>query len=55
MNRIISTKERILIYLIGPSGSEKIVFISDMLQMRTFQPSFGRMLFFYIHFWLLRT
>ena len=31
MNKIIPTKERILMYLAGPSGSGKIVFINDML------------------------
>ena len=29
-------------YLVGPSGSGKTVFINDMLQMKTFQPSFDR-------------
>ena len=47
MNKIISTNERILMYLVGPSGSVKTVFISDMLQMKTFQPSFDRILYFY--------
>ena len=50
MNKIISTKERILMYLVGPSGSRKTVFIKDMLQMKTFQPSFDRILYFYKHF-----
>ena len=50
MNKIISTKERILMYLVGPSGSGKTVFINDMLQMKTLQPSFDRILYFYKHF-----
>ena len=50
MNKIISTKERILMYLVGPSGSGKTVFINDMLQRKTFQPSFDRILYFYEHF-----
>ena len=37
-------------YLVGPSGSGKTVFINDMLQMKTFQPSFDRILYFYKHF-----
>ena len=37
-------------YLVGPSGSGKSVFINDMLQMKTFQPSFDRILYFYKHF-----
>ena len=50
MNKIISTKERILMYLVGPSGSGKTIFINDMLQMKTFQTSFDRNLYFYKHF-----
>ena len=50
MNKIISTNERILMYLVGPSGSGKTVFINDMLRMKTFQPSFDRILYFYKHF-----
>ena len=50
MNKIISTKERILMYLFGPSGSGKTVFINDMLQKKTFQPTFDRILYFYKHF-----
>ena len=37
-------------YLVGPSGSGKTVFINDMLRMKTFQPSFDRILYFYKHF-----
>ena len=37
-------------YLVGPSGSGKTVFINDMLRMKTFQPSFDRILCFYKHF-----
>ena len=50
MNKIISTKERILTYLVGPSGSGKTVFINDRLQIKTFQPSFDQILYFYQHF-----
>ena len=37
-------------YLVGPSGSGKTVFIIDMLQMKTFQPRFDRIVYFYKHF-----
>ena len=50
MNKIIPTKERILLDIVGPSGFGKTVFFSDMLQMKTFQPSFDRILYFYKHF-----
>ena len=50
MNKIISTNERILMYLVGPSGSGKTVFVNDMLRMKTFQPSFDRILYFYKYY-----
>ena len=37
-------------YRIGPSGSRKTVFISELLQMKNFQTSFERILHFYKHF-----
>ena len=36
MNKIISTKERIFIYIVGPSGSGKSHPISDWLKTGTF-------------------
>ena len=36
MNKIISTKERIFISLVGPSGSEKSHLIFDWLKIDTF-------------------
>ena len=50
MNKNISTKERILIYLVGLYRSGKTAFIKDMLQIKTFQPSFDRLLHFFRHF-----
>ena len=39
MNKIISTKERNLISLVGASGSGKIHLIFDWLKTVTFQPT----------------
>ena len=40
-------------YLVGTSGSGKTVFINDMLQMKIFQPSFDRIVYFYKHFQII--
>ena len=46
MNKIISTKERIFISLVGPSGSGKSHLIHDWLIIGTFQPDFDKNLLF---------
>ena len=51
MNKIISTKERVFISLVGPSGSEKSYLIFDWLKIGTFQPAFNKIFyFFYQHY-----
>ena len=47
MNKILSTKDRIFISLVGPSGSEKNHLISDWLKTGTFQPAFDKKFCFY--------
>ena len=42
MKKIISTKERIFISLVGPSGSGKPHLIFDWLKIGTFQPAFNK-------------
>ena len=42
MNKIISTKERIFISLVGPSGSGKSHLIHEWLTIGTFQPEFDK-------------
>ena len=42
MNKIISTKERKFISLVGPSGSGKLNFFFDWLKIVTFQPKFDK-------------
>ena len=50
MNKIISTKERIFISLVGPSGSGKSHLIHDWLIIGTFQPDFDKIYDFYQHY-----
>ena len=50
MNKIISTKERIFISLVGPSGSGKSHLIFDWLKIGTFQPAFDKNFYFYQHY-----
>ena len=50
MNKIISTKERIFISLVGPSGSGKSHLIHDWLIIGTFQPDFDKIYYFYQHY-----
>ena len=50
MNKIISTKKRIFISLVGPSGSEKLYLIFDWLKIGTFQPAFDKIFCFYQHY-----
>ena len=44
MNKIISTKERIFVSLVGPSGSGKSLLIHEWLTIGTFQPEFDNFL-----------
>ena len=50
MNKIISTKERVFISLVGPSGSGKSHLIYDWLVFGTFQPEFDKIYYFYQHY-----
>ena len=50
MNKIFSTKERIFISLVGPSGSGKSYLIHDWLNIGTFQPNFDKIYYFYQHY-----
>ena len=50
MNKIISTKERVFISLVGPSGSGKSQLIHDWLVFGTFQPEFDKIYYFYQHY-----
>ena len=51
MNNITSTKERIFISLVGPSGSGKSHLIHDWLIIGTFQPDFDKKIYyFYQHY-----
>ena len=49
MNKLISTKNRIFISLVGPSDSVKTYLILEWLKVGTFQPKFGKIYFFYQH------
>ena len=49
MNKIISTKNRVFISLVGPSESEKLQPIYNWLKIGRFQPKFDRSYFFYQH------
>ena len=50
MNKLISTKDRVFISLVGPSGSGKSRLIFDWLKIGTFQPEFDKIYYFYQHF-----
>ena len=50
MNKIISTKERVFISLVEPSGSGKSQLIHDWLVFGTFQPEFDKIYCFYQHY-----
>ena len=50
MNKIISTKERVFISLVGPSGSGKSHLIFEWLKIGTFQPKFDKIFYFYQHY-----
>ena len=46
MNKIISTKERVFISLVGPSGFGKSHLIFELLKIGTFQPKFDKFFIF---------
>ena len=50
MNKIISSKERIFVSLVGPSGSEKSHLIHEWLTIGLFQPDFDTIYYFYQHY-----
>ena len=50
MNKIISTKERIFISLVGPSGSGKSHLIFYWLKIGTFKPAFDNIFYFYQYY-----
>ena len=49
MNKLISTKNRIFISLVGPSDSGKTYLIHEWLKVGTLQPNFDKIYFFYQH------
>ena len=49
MNKLFSTKSRVFISLVGPSGTEKSQLIYNGLKIGTFQPKFDKICFFYQH------
>ena len=49
MNKLISTKNRIFISLVGPCDSRKTYLIHEWLKVGTFQPKFDKIYFFYQH------
>ena len=53
MNKLISTKNRVFVSLVGPSETEKSQLIYNWLKIGTFQPKFDKIYFFYQHCQLL--
>ena len=49
MNKLISTKNRVFISLVGPSESVKSQFTYNWLKTGTFQPKFDKIYFFHQH------
>ena len=49
MNKLISTKNRIFISLVGPSETEKSQLIHKWLKIGIYQPTFDKMYIFYQH------
>ena len=49
MNKLISTKNRVFISLVGPSETRKTQLIYKWLKIGTFQPKFDKKYFFYQH------
>ena len=53
MNKLISTKNRVLFSLVGPSETEKLPLLYNWLKIATFQPKFDKIYFFCQHSQLL--
>ena len=49
MNKLICTKNRVFISLVGLSETEKLQLIYNWLKIGTFQPKFDKIYFFYQH------
>ena len=49
MNKLISTRNRVFISLVGPSETGKSQLIYNWLKIGTFQPKFDKIYFFYQH------
>ena len=49
MNKLFSTKERVFILLVGPSGSGKSHLIFDWLKIGTFPPKYEKKIFIFIN------
>ena len=49
MNKLISTKNRVFISLVGPSETRKSQLVFNWLKVGTFQPKFDKIYFFYQH------
>ncbi len=49
MNKLISTKNRVFLSLVGPSETGKSQLIYNCLKIGTFQPKFDKIYFFYQH------
>ena len=49
MKKLISTKNRVFISLVGPSETGKSQLIYNWLKIGTFQPKFDKIYFFYQH------
>ena len=49
MNKLVSTKNRVFISLVGPSETGKSQLIYNWLKIGTFQPNFDKIYFFYQH------
>ena len=50
MNKVISSNERVLMSLVGPSGSGKSQLLAEMLTNGTFQPPFDKIIYFLLAF-----
>ena len=49
MNKVICTKNRVFISLVGPSETRKTQLLYNCLKNGTFQPKFDKIYFFYQH------
>ena len=50
MNKLIATKNRVFISLVGPSETGKSQLLYNWLKIGTIQPNFDKIYFFYQHF-----